>query len=124
MEALSEANVGDALPSFVPAVGQSILVEAGDVHAMGEGIVVLEVQQNSDVTYRLYDYGRPRELHLEEGIAVATGEPRATAADARKNYDRLAPIYDCWSCWERPYLRALHRLGRRVVDIGPGSDLL
>jgi mannose-6-phosphate isomerase len=44
---------------------------AGTVHALGPGLVVLEVQQNLDLTYRLYDYGRPRELHLEAGIAVA-----------------------------------------------------
>jgi len=41
------------------------------VHAIGAGVAVCEVQQNSDVTYRLYDYGRPRELHLERGMGVA-----------------------------------------------------
>lgn len=51
--------------------GDFYYVPAGTVHAIGAGITLLEVQQNSDVTYRLYDYGRPRELHLEDGIAVA-----------------------------------------------------
>lgn len=58
-------------------------VEAGDffyapsrtVHAIGAGITLIEIQQNSETTYRLYDYGRPRELHLEEGIAVADARP-------------------------------------------------
>jgi mannose-6-phosphate isomerase len=50
-------------------------IPANTVHAIGGGVSVIEVQQNSDITYRLYDYGRPRELHLEEGIAVAKGEP-------------------------------------------------
>ncbi len=44
---------------------------AGVIHALGAGITVIEVQQTSDTTYRLYDYGRPRELHVEEGIEAA-----------------------------------------------------
>jgi mannose-6-phosphate isomerase len=51
--------------------GDFYYVPAGTIHAIGAGITLLEVQQNSDVTYRLYDYGRPRELHLEDGAAVA-----------------------------------------------------
>ena len=48
---------------------------AGAVHAIGAGITLIEVQQNVDLTYRLYDYGRPRELHLEAGIAVSDTAP-------------------------------------------------
>ena len=48
---------------------------AGTVHAIGPGLSLIEIQQNSDVTYRLYDYGRGRELHLDAGIAVADGSP-------------------------------------------------
>ncbi len=55
--------------------GEFILVPPGTVHAIGAGIALLEFQQNADITYRLYDYGRPRELHLEDGIAVATAAP-------------------------------------------------
>jgi mannose-6-phosphate isomerase len=51
--------------------GDFFFVPPGTVHAIGGGISLLEFQQNSDVTYRLYDHGRPRELHLEDGIAVA-----------------------------------------------------
>ena len=56
------------------AAGDFFYVPAGTIHAIGAGITLLEVQQNSDVTYRLYDYGRPRELHLDDGIAVAKPE--------------------------------------------------
>ena len=52
--------------------GDFIYVPPGTIHAIGAGISLLEFQQNADVTYRLYDYGRPRELHLDDGIAVAT----------------------------------------------------
>jgi mannose-6-phosphate isomerase len=48
---------------------------AGTVHAIGPGLTLVEVQQNVDLTYRLYDYGRPRELHLDEGIAVSNPIP-------------------------------------------------
>lgn len=55
--------------------GDSYYSPAGTVHALGAGLTLVEVQQNVDLTYRLYDYGRPRELHLEEGIAVADPVP-------------------------------------------------
>ncbi|MCB2061449.1 MAG: class I mannose-6-phosphate isomerase [Novosphingobium sp.] len=55
--------------------GDFFYIPANTVHAIGAGVSLIEVQQNSDVTYRLYDYGRPRELHLDEGVAVARGEP-------------------------------------------------
>lgn len=55
--------------------GDFFYIPAGTVHAIGAGVSLIEVQQNSDVTYRLYDYGRPRELHLDEAVRVACGEP-------------------------------------------------
>jgi mannose-6-phosphate isomerase len=57
--------------------GDFIYSPAGTVHAIGAGVTLIEVQQNVDVTYRLYDYGRPRELHLDAGIAVADARPFA-----------------------------------------------
>lgn len=51
--------------------GDTFFVPAGTVHAIGAGLALCEIQQHSDVTYRLYDYGRPRELHLDAGLAVA-----------------------------------------------------
>jgi mannose-6-phosphate isomerase len=55
--------------------GDFFYIPANTVHAIGAGVGLVEVQQNSDITYRLYDYGRPRELHLEQGMTVARGEP-------------------------------------------------
>lgn len=52
--------------------GDFFYVPAGTIHAIGGGISLLEFQQNSGLTYRLYDYGRPRDLHLDDAIAVAT----------------------------------------------------
>jgi mannose-6-phosphate isomerase len=48
--------------------GDMIFVDAGTVHAIGPGNVMLETQQNSDLTYRMYDYGRPRELHVDRSM--------------------------------------------------------
>ena len=62
--------------------GDFFYIPAGTVHAIGAGVSLIEVQQTSEVTYRLYDYGRPRELHLGEGLAVARGEPHP--ADLRR----------------------------------------
>lgn len=56
------------------APGDFFYIPANTVHAIGAGVSLIEVQQNSDITYRLYDYGRPRELHLDDGVAVAKGE--------------------------------------------------
>jgi mannose-6-phosphate isomerase len=51
--------------------GDVIFTPAGAVHAIGAGLTICEIQENSDITYRLYDYGRPRELHLESGAKVS-----------------------------------------------------
>lgn len=63
------------------AAGEAYYSPAGTIHAIGAGLVLLEVQQNVDLTYRLYDYGRPRELHLDEGIRSA--DPAAMARRAQ-----------------------------------------
>lgn len=57
--------------------GDMFYVDAGTVHAIGPGSVIVETQQNSDTTYRLYDYGRPRELHVEAGLLAAKESTRA-----------------------------------------------
>ncbi len=50
--------------------GDMLYVAAGTVHTIGGGMILVETQQTSDITYRLYDYGRPRELHIAEGLAA------------------------------------------------------
>ncbi len=72
------ADVERMLWSFTPVAGDCIHVPAGTVHAIGPDVVVFEVQQNSDVTYRLYDWGRPREVHVQKALAVTAHDaPRA-----------------------------------------------
>jgi mannose-6-phosphate isomerase len=66
----------ETLVDWKPAkAGDVIYSAARTVHAIGAGLTLIEVQQNVDLTYRLYDYGRPRELHLEAGVAVSDAVP-------------------------------------------------
>lgn len=69
----------EALVDWRPvAAGDVLYSPGGTIHAIGAGVTLIEVQQNLDLTYRLYDYGRPRELHLDEGIAVSDRAPLAS----------------------------------------------
>jgi mannose-6-phosphate isomerase len=64
-----ENSTLEGLLEMVPVKKNDMLyVDAGTVHAMGPGVVILETQQTSDLTYRMYDYGRPRELHIDKSI--------------------------------------------------------
>lgn len=55
--------------------GDFFHVPCGTIHAIGAGISLVEIQQNNDATFRLYDYGRGRELHLDQGLAVSRARP-------------------------------------------------
>lgn len=70
-----DGTIVDMLDWKPVKAGDVIYSAAGAIHAIGAGITLIEVQQNVDLTYRLYDYGRPRELHLEAGIAVSVPAP-------------------------------------------------
>lgn len=63
--------------------GDTFFIPAGTVHAIGAGLALCEIQQMSDITYRLYDYGRPRELHLDHGMRVSQLGPCAVRQEAR-----------------------------------------
>jgi mannose-6-phosphate isomerase len=66
--AIHETRMEQLLNWIQVRAGDLIYADAGTVHAIGPGAVIVEIQQNSDTTYRLYDYGRPRELHIEAGL--------------------------------------------------------
>ncbi len=74
--ALASGTVAEHLAGFTPKAGDSVFIPAGTVHSLGGGVVVFEVQQNSDVTFRLYDWdhidaktGRPRALQFDQALA-------------------------------------------------------
>jgi mannose-6-phosphate isomerase len=71
LEEAIQQNRAEELLNWVNVyTGDMIYVAGGTVHTLGPGSVIVETQQQSDTTYRLYDYGRPRELHLKDGIAA------------------------------------------------------
>jgi mannose-6-phosphate isomerase len=72
LNALNTPEIEPLLQRYTPQVGDALLVPAGVVHSPGAGVTLFEVQQNSNLTFRLYDWGRDRELHLEEGAAALT----------------------------------------------------
>lgn len=72
-QAARDGTIEQLLTWHDARAGDIFYLPAGTVHAIGPGLSLVEVQQNSDTTFRLYDYGRPRELHLERAIEVAHG---------------------------------------------------
>jgi mannose-6-phosphate isomerase len=75
--------------------GDFWFIPAGTIHAIGDGVQLVEIQQNSDMTYRLYDYGRPRELHLAESMAVSKPVPYV---DTRCGNWLSAPAGELMAC--------------------------
>ena len=107
MRAAIENNTLTELLSWVPAkTGDCFFIPAGTVHAIGAGLMVAEVQQSSNLTYRVYDYGRvgadgrPRELHIDKALAVARREPPKdpvgpTEPERAVAGGRIQPLFSC-----------------------------
>jgi mannose-6-phosphate isomerase len=90
---LRQAATGGTLPKWLyelhPRVGDMFMVKAGTLHALGPGLLILEVQQPSQTTYRVYDWarmgldGKPRELHVEDAVAATAFERSGTVSSTR-----------------------------------------
>ena len=80
-KAIEENTLLDVLNTVNVKKGDLFFIEAGTVHAIGKGVLIAEIQQNSNSTYRVYDYGRigkdgkPRELHVKKAVDVSVTEP-------------------------------------------------
>lgn len=90
-EQLADAIEHNTLESCLQNVevhkGDFIFIPAGTVHAIGGGLRLLEVQQSCNITYRLYDWGRPRELHVEKGLQSIKQEKTAPVAPMAKEFE-------------------------------------
>ncbi len=96
------------------SAGDMIYVAAGTVHTIGGGMVLVETQQTSDITYRLYDYGRGRELHIAEGLAATKLQTNAGKVVPRGNDDPNVLVRSPFFEVEKIKLREpLHADGRR-----------
>jgi mannose-6-phosphate isomerase len=80
--AIRETRLEELLNWLEVRAGEMYYVEAGTIHTIGPGSVIVETQQNSDTTYRLYDYGRPRELHIESGLRAVREQTQAGKMEA------------------------------------------
>jgi mannose-6-phosphate isomerase len=73
--AIDDGSISDLVVWYAAHPGDTIFVPAGTIHAIGAGLVIAEIQQRSDTTFRLFDHGRGRELHIEGALAVADAGP-------------------------------------------------
>lgn len=94
-----------------------VYVDAGTVHAIWPGSILLETQQNSDITYRMYDYGRPRELHIDKSLEAARLATRAGKISPRTLPDRTILIDEDYFRIER-----IPVLASRSSDTLPGHE--
>ncbi len=123
LRGLTAADADERLASFQPEPGQAVKIEAGTVHALGDGLVVFEVQENSDVTFRLYDWGhvdaktgKPRPLQIDQALAaidfnrgaVKPSEPRVQTTD-RAGAERLI---------DDPHFNVARREGSHPFPVG------
>ena len=90
--AAADGSIGELLQWTPVTTGDFVSLPSGTVHAIGGGLTLAEIQQNSDITYRLYDYGRPRELHLAEALAVARLDPHPRECWSRVDPTRNAVL--------------------------------
>jgi mannose-6-phosphate isomerase len=141
-QALARGTLEACVNRFPVAAGDSILVPSGTVHAIDAGNLILEIQQNSDTTYRVYDWGRtgldhqPRQLHLREALAsILWDQPEsrplraaatpAVLADCTQFRIRREPLARggrlLFAAGQQP--RLLHVVGGRVQEAATAQAL-
>src|SRR5437660_4248184 len=129
-ESIHQNKAEDLLNWINVYAGDMIYVAGGTVHTLGPGSVIVETQQQSDTTYRLYDYGRPRELHLKDGMAAVKEKVKSgkvvrpapsQVLESRNRHEALiaAPYFvvDMFEARERLELGTRDDSGRSSVQI-------
>lgn len=123
-----DGSIEDDLDWVPVKAGEFYYTPSGTIHAIGGGLTVIEVQQNSETTYRLYDYGSDRELHLDDGVAVSrltpyqpivspgpAGEERTILVEGPKF------VLERWSAGEHAVTLAEGQTGWLVPISGSGN---
>jgi mannose-6-phosphate isomerase len=110
-EAIEDGSIAGLLAWRTVLSGDVVFVPAGAIHAIGAGLVVAEIQQRSDATFRMFDFGRKRELHVANAVAVADAAP----ADVSVNPKRLTD--------ERTLLVSNPHFAFERIELTPGSTL-
>lgn len=107
LEEAIQKNRAEFLLNWIPIKpGEMIYSEAGTVHAIGPGAILVETQQNSDTTFRLYDYGRGRELHVRQGLEATKFETAAGKVKPRGDEEMATLVASPWCVVEK------HKVGR------------
>jgi len=125
--AIEDGTLEDKMAHVPVKAGDMVFVDAGTVHAIGPGVIILETQEYSDITYRLFDYGRPRELHLEQGLAVTKTKTQAGVFPPREVDGHTELIRSDYFIVDR--MNAPTKLEHKgemqiVVALGDGSELV
>ncbi len=125
---LETQTVADHLASFRPKPGDGLFIPAGTVHALGGGVVVFEVQQNSDVTFRLYDWdrvdaktGKTRELHIEQSLQ-STDYAKGPVGKVDPRVLESEPVLkeELFTC---EFFRTLRNRGEKPFTVGKAGAL-
>jgi len=110
-EAVEDGSIAGLVAWRTVLAGDVIFVPAGTIHAIGAGLVIAEIQQRSDATFRMFDFGRKRELHVANAVAVADVGP----ADAGLKPKRLTD--------ERTLLVSNPHFAFERIELSPGAAL-
>ena len=97
---IADGSLPEVLRSVPVKPGDVFYIPAGTIHAIGAGILLAEVQQSSNLTYRIYDYGRGRPLHVEDALAVTKTGPTTPQALPEGGNPRLLCRCDYFTAWE------------------------
>ncbi|MGH6783840.1 MAG: class I mannose-6-phosphate isomerase, partial [Sphingomicrobium sp.] len=135
MEAARDGSIVELMDWRKPQRGDFIYNPAETIHALGPGLTIMEIQQAVDLTYRLYDYGRPRELHLVEAADVVKARPHSNPLDTNVDGESKllvdGPHFGvAWCVGAPPSLPAsLHDIqllpiDATVEDVAPGECAL
>jgi mannose-6-phosphate isomerase len=108
-QTIADGSIAELVVWQAVAAGDVIFVPAGTIHAIGTDLVIAEIQQRSDATFRMYDHGRQRDLHIERAIAVAETGP----AEAQVQPNRLTD--------ERTLLLSNQAFVFERIEFAPGA---
>ena len=97
-DAIADGSIESLVHWRSVAAGDVVSVPAGTIHAIGAGLVIVEIQQRSDVTFRLFDYGSGRDVHLEQAMAAAESKPAAEPLAPKRLNDQRTLYSSVLTC--------------------------
>jgi mannose-6-phosphate isomerase len=110
-EAVNDGSITSLVAWRTVLPGDVVLVPAGTIHAIGAGLVIAEIQQRSDATFRMFDFGRKRDLHIADAVAVADAGPAEGSVKSKRLTDeRTLLVSNPYFVFER-------------IELAPGSAI-